>query len=83
LVLLAAREACRILRGLRWRAVCPGSQTTEEGRVDTIIFLLILGTLLATRSRRGWPVPALFLASLAATLLLFRHHVTSPLPLNF
>jgi hypothetical protein len=51
--------------------------------VDTIVFLLILGTLLATRSRRGWLVPALFLASLAATLLLFRHHVTSPLPLNF
>jgi hypothetical protein len=56
---------------------------TEEGRMDTILFLLILGTLLATRSRRRWLVPALFLASLAATLLLFCHHVTSQLPLNF
>ena len=51
--------------------------------MDMLIFLLILGTLLATRSRRRWLVPALFLASLAATLLLFRHHVTSRLPLNF
>jgi len=28
-------------------------------------------------------VPALFLASLAATLLLFLHHAASTLPLNF
>jgi hypothetical protein len=51
--------------------------------MDTLIFLLILGTLLATGSRRRWLVPALFLASLAATLLLFRHHLTSRMPLNF
>ena len=51
--------------------------------MDTIIFLLILGTLLATRRRGRWLVPALFVASLAATLLLFRHHVTNRLPLNF
>jgi hypothetical protein len=44
---------------------------------------LILGTLLATRSRRRWLGQALFLASLAATLLLFGHHATSRLPLNF
>jgi hypothetical protein len=51
--------------------------------VDTITFLLIPGTLLATRSPRRWLVLALFLASLAVTLLLFGHHVTSRLPLNF
>jgi hypothetical protein len=31
--------------------------STEDGRMDTIIFLLILGTLLATRSRKPWLVP--------------------------
>jgi hypothetical protein len=51
--------------------------------MDTIIFLMILGTLLATGSRKRWLAPALFLASLAATLLLFGYHVTSRLPLNF
>jgi hypothetical protein len=51
--------------------------------MDTLIFLLIMGTLLATRSPTRWLVPALFLASLTATLLLFLSHVTSQLPLNF
>jgi hypothetical protein len=51
--------------------------------MDTIIFLLILGTLLAMGSRRRWLVLALFLGSLAAVLLLFAHHATNRLPLNF
>lgn len=51
--------------------------------MDTIIFLFLFGTLLAMRSRRRWPVLLLFLASLVATLLLFWHHTTDVLPLNF
>ena len=66
-----------------WLSEHQGEAITEEGCVDTIIFLLILGTLLATGSRRRWLVPTLFLASLTATLLLLGHHVTSRLPLNF
>jgi hypothetical protein len=51
--------------------------------LDTIIFLLIGGTLLAMRGQRRWLTFALFFAALAATVLLFNHHVTSQLPLNF
>lgn len=51
--------------------------------MDTIIFLLILGTLLAMSKRRGWLVLCLFFAALAATVLLFNYHMTSRLPLNF
>lgn len=51
--------------------------------MDTVIFLMILGTLLAMGSPRRWLVPALFLTALTATLLLFRYHATSQLPLNF
>ena len=51
--------------------------------MDTIIFLLIFGTLLAVRSRRRWLLLILFFASLTAMLLLFNSHATSHLPLNF
>lgn len=51
--------------------------------MDTIIFLLILGTLLAMRSARRGLTLGLFFAALAATALLFKLHVTSSLPLNF
>jgi hypothetical protein len=51
--------------------------------LDTLIFVLIFATLLAMRSRRRWLTLALFLVSLTATVLLFKHHVTSSLPLNF
>ena len=51
--------------------------------MDTIIFVLILLTLLAMRLRRRWLVLALYFVSLAATMLLFDHHVTSALDLNF
>jgi hypothetical protein len=50
--------------------------------VDTIIFLLIFAALLAQRGPR-WLVLALYFTALAATVLLFNHHVTEPLPLNF
>ena len=50
--------------------------------MDTIIFLLILASLLTMRGRRRW-VLALFFAALTATLLLFNYHATSRLPLNF
>jgi hypothetical protein len=53
------------------------------GDLDTIIFLLIGGTLLAMRGQRRWLAMGLFFAALTATLLLFRYHVTSQLPLNF
>jgi hypothetical protein len=51
--------------------------------LDTIIFLLIFGTLLAMRGRSRGLVLALFFAALTATVLLFNHHVTNRLPLNF
>jgi Family of unknown function (DUF5993) len=51
--------------------------------MDTIIFALIFGTLLAMRGQRRWLAIVLFFSSLATTVLLFRHHVTSQLPLNF
>ncbi|MBL8799744.1 MAG: hypothetical protein JNM56_38030 [Planctomycetia bacterium] len=51
--------------------------------MDTIIFLLIGGTLLAMRGPRRWLTLALFFTALVATVLLFNHHVTSSLPLNF
>ncbi|MBY0528363.1 MAG: hypothetical protein K2R98_33540 [Gemmataceae bacterium] len=51
--------------------------------MDTIIFLLILTTLFAMRTARLWVVVAFFVVALAATLLLFNHHATSKLPLNF
>jgi hypothetical protein len=51
--------------------------------VDTIIFLLIFAALLAMRGQRRGLALGLFFAALAATLLLFSHHATSKLPLNF
>jgi hypothetical protein len=50
--------------------------------MDTIIFLLILCTLLAMRGPR-WLVLVLFTAALTATVLLFNSHATSHLSLNF
>lgn len=52
-------------------------------RLDTIIFLLIGGTLLAMRGQRRWLALGLFFAALVATIFLFNHHVTSQLPLHF
>jgi hypothetical protein len=51
--------------------------------MDSLIFLLIFATLIALV--RGYRKTALtlFALSLAATLLLFRHHATDPLPLSF
>jgi hypothetical protein len=51
--------------------------------LDTIIFILIFFTLLAMRTGRRWLVLTLFFTSLAATMLLFNHHATSALNLNF
>ena len=55
----------------------------EEVLLDTIIFVLIFFTLLAMRTGRRWLVLTLFFTSLAATMLLFNHHATSALNLNF
>jgi hypothetical protein len=55
----------------------------REPLLDTIIFVLILATFLAMRAGCRWLALLLFLVSLTATLLIFRHHVTSELPLNF
>jgi hypothetical protein len=51
--------------------------------LDTIIFVLIFFTLLSMRTRRRWLVLTLYFVSLAVTMLLFNHHVTSELDLNF
>jgi Family of unknown function (DUF5993) len=51
--------------------------------MDTIIFLLILATHIALWTGRRRLGLALFIVSLAATLLLFNHHATSTLPLSF
>jgi hypothetical protein len=63
--------------------VVPIPPDLTEDRLDTLIFVLIFATLLAMRSRRRWLTLTLFLISLTATVLLFKHHVTSSLPLNF
>jgi hypothetical protein len=64
-----------------------GSESLACGRrggsLDTIIFILIFFTLLAMGTGRRWLVLTLFFASLAATMLLFNHHATSTLDLNF
>ncbi len=51
--------------------------------MDTIIFILIFFTLLAMRTGKRWLVLTLFFASLTATMLLFNHHASSTLDLNF
>jgi hypothetical protein len=51
--------------------------------VDTLIFLLIFGTLLAMRGRKRSVAVGLFLVSVLATMLLFGSHITSSLNLNF
>ncbi len=51
--------------------------------MDTIIFALIFFTLLAMGYRRRWLVLTLYFVSLVATVLLFNHHATSELDLNF
>jgi len=51
--------------------------------MDTIIFSLILGTLLAMWIRKLWLIRAFFFVSLLATMLLFLHHISSKLNLNF
>jgi hypothetical protein len=51
--------------------------------LDTIVFVLIFFTLLAMRAQKRWLVLTLYFVSLAATMLLFNHHVTSELNLNF
>jgi hypothetical protein len=66
-----------------WLAERSDQRSTWEARLDTIIFALIFLTLLALRGRRRWLALTLFFVSLGATLLLFKHHVTSTLPLNF
>lgn len=43
----------------------------------------IFFTLLAMGTGRRWLVLTLYFVSLAATLLLFNHHATSQLDLNF
>ena len=55
----------------------------KEVQLDTIIFVLIFLTLLAMRTGRRWLVLTLYFVSLAATMLLFNHHATSQLNLNF
>ena len=52
--------------------------------MDTVIFLLLLGTWgLVLRSGDRVAAIAGFAVSLIGVVLLFRHHVTSPLDLNF
>jgi Family of unknown function (DUF5993) len=51
--------------------------------MDTIIFILILATLLAMNGRRRWLVLTLFLIACLATLGLFAVHATDRLGLNF
>ncbi len=51
--------------------------------MDSIIFFLILCAYLAMFSGKRWLVLCLFFLSLIAMMLLFKHHVTEPLKLNF
>lgn len=51
--------------------------------MDTVIFLLIFASFWAMRGRmRGVAIP-LYFASVLATILLFKLHVTSSLKLGF
>ncbi|HEY1064735.1 MAG TPA: DUF5993 family protein [Pirellulales bacterium] len=51
--------------------------------MDTLIFLLIFGTLLAMRSGSRSLAIGLFAGSLLGTLWVFASHLTSTLNLNF
>ena len=50
--------------------------------MDALIFLLILATLVAMWRGRHRLATALFLLSIAAVALLFRHHATDVLPIS-
>jgi len=45
--------------------------------LDPIVFVLLFFTLLTMRTQRRWHVLTLYCVSLAATMRLFNHHVTS------
>lgn len=51
--------------------------------MDTIIFFLIFCAFLAMPTGKRWLVLSLFVLALVAMMLLFKHHVTDPLQLNF
>ncbi|GGM56601.1 hypothetical protein GCM10012275_29710 [Longimycelium tulufanense] len=52
--------------------------------MDTVIFLLLTAAVaLLFWSGRRWVVLTVWAVSLVLALLLFDHHVTSPLDLNF
>lgn len=51
--------------------------------MDTIVFLLILATLLAMVFASKKVIVGAFFVTLVLTALLFNHHVTDKLPLNF
>jgi len=51
--------------------------------MDTIIFIAIFATFLAMSRRQRWLALGLFFVCLIAVLMLFYHHATSQLPLNF
>ncbi|HJN80833.1 MAG: DUF5993 family protein [Phycisphaerales bacterium] len=51
--------------------------------IATAIFLMLLVTLLAMRTKRRWPAIICFVITLAAVSLLLWHHITDPLNLSF
>lgn len=50
--------------------------------MDTLIFILILATLVAMWRGRQRLATVLFLLSLLAAALLFKHHATDVLPIS-
>lgn len=60
------------------------AQGAQEVAVDTLIFALLLVTAwLIVRGASRQIVLWLFAAGLVATFVLFQHHVTESLPLEF
>lgn len=52
--------------------------------MDTLIFALLLATaLIIIFNKRKWLILSSYVVSFIAVLLLFLHHVTSTLDLNF
>ncbi|WP_189058030.1 DUF5993 family protein [Longimycelium tulufanense] len=61
-----------------------GVAPSRRWAVDTVIFLLLTAAVaLLFWSGRRWVVLTVWAVSLVLALLLFDHHVTSPLDLNF
>jgi hypothetical protein len=65
------------------RSEVPSGRRDQKIRMDTIIFILMLITLIVMSTSNKKRALILFWISFLAMMLLFNHHVTAKLKLNF